>query len=123
LAGGATDAQTPTAGLSPFDRTVANPNFAVNLPAAVGTGISGTSNRFNSWKICTANEIRPTSASSNLPVTSHLQPKENPGIDSHPVSGATRSPVFVPPRLRQISARFLLRYFAAVNSSRNFRME
>jgi type IV pilus assembly protein PilQ len=41
LAGGATDAQTPTAGLSPFDRTVANPNFAVNLPAAVGTGSGG----------------------------------------------------------------------------------
>jgi type IV pilus assembly protein PilQ len=41
LVGGATDAQTPTAGLSPFDRTVANPNFAVNLPAAVGTGSGG----------------------------------------------------------------------------------
>jgi type IV pilus assembly protein PilQ len=41
IAGGATDAQTPTAGLSPFDRTVANPNFAVNLPAAVGTGSGG----------------------------------------------------------------------------------
>ncbi len=41
LAGGATDSQTPTAGLSPFDRTVANPNFAVNLPAAVGTGSGG----------------------------------------------------------------------------------
>jgi len=41
VAGGATDNQTPTAGLSPFDRTVANPNFAVNLPAAVGTGAGG----------------------------------------------------------------------------------
>jgi type IV pilus assembly protein PilQ len=41
VAGGATDSQTPTAGLSPFDRTVANPNFAVNLPAAVGTGSGG----------------------------------------------------------------------------------
>jgi len=41
LAGGATDSQTPTAGLSPFDRTVNNPNFAVNLPAAVGTGSGG----------------------------------------------------------------------------------
>ncbi|HKQ68609.1 MAG TPA: type IV pilus secretin PilQ [Polyangiaceae bacterium] len=41
VTGGATDAQTPTAGLSPFDRTVANPNFAVNLPAAVGTGSGG----------------------------------------------------------------------------------
>src|SRR6185503_11779760 len=41
VAGGATDTQTPTAGMSPFDRTVANPNFAVNLPAAVGTGAGG----------------------------------------------------------------------------------
>jgi type IV pilus assembly protein PilQ len=41
VAGGASDAATPTAGLSPFDRTVQNPNFAVNLPAAVGTGSGG----------------------------------------------------------------------------------
>jgi type IV pilus assembly protein PilQ len=41
IAGGASDGATPTAGLSPFDRTVANPNFAVNLPAAVGTGSGG----------------------------------------------------------------------------------
>ena len=41
LAGGASDGNTPTAGLSPFTRTVANPNFAVNLPAAVGTGNGG----------------------------------------------------------------------------------
>lgn len=41
LAGGASDGNTPTAGLSPFSRTVANPNFAVNLPAAVGTGSGG----------------------------------------------------------------------------------
>ena len=41
LVGGATDTQAPTAGLSPFERTVANPNFAVNLPAAVGTGAGG----------------------------------------------------------------------------------
>jgi type IV pilus assembly protein PilQ len=41
LAGGASDGATPTAGLSPFSRTVANPNFAVNLPAAVGTGTGG----------------------------------------------------------------------------------
>lgn len=41
LSGGASDGQTPTAGLSPFQRTVANPNFAVNLPAAVGTGQGG----------------------------------------------------------------------------------
>jgi type IV pilus assembly protein PilQ len=27
--------------MSPFERTVANPNFAVNLPAAVGTGAGG----------------------------------------------------------------------------------
>jgi type IV pilus assembly protein PilQ len=41
LVGGASDGNTPTAGLSPFTRTVANPNFAVNLPAAVGTGSGG----------------------------------------------------------------------------------
>ncbi|HEX2734627.1 MAG TPA: type IV pilus secretin PilQ [Polyangiaceae bacterium] len=41
LAGGATDANTPTAGLSPFQARVANPNFAVNLPATVGQGSGG----------------------------------------------------------------------------------
>ncbi len=41
VAGGASDGDTPTAGLSPFANTVANPNFAVNLPAAVGTGQGG----------------------------------------------------------------------------------
>ncbi len=41
VAGGATDGQTPTQGLSPFTPTVANPNFAVNMPAAVGTGRGG----------------------------------------------------------------------------------
>jgi type IV pilus assembly protein PilQ len=41
VVGGASDANTPTAGLSPFTRTVANPNFAVNLPATVGTGSGG----------------------------------------------------------------------------------
>ncbi len=41
IAGGASDQQTPTAGLSPFTRQVANPNFAVNLPAIVGTGQGG----------------------------------------------------------------------------------
>ena len=35
------DAARPTAGLSPFSSTVSNPNFAVNLPAAVGTGSGG----------------------------------------------------------------------------------
>ena len=35
-------ATTPTAGLSPFaSNTVSQPNFAVNLPAAVGTGQGG----------------------------------------------------------------------------------
>jgi len=38
LVGGASDATTPTAGLSPTTGTIANPNFAVNLPATVGTG-------------------------------------------------------------------------------------
>src|SRR5215470_19889667 len=32
VVGGASDANTPTAGLSPFTNTVASPNFAVNLP-------------------------------------------------------------------------------------------
>jgi len=41
VTGGNYDAQSPTAGLSPFTRQVANPNFAVNLPAAVGTGSGG----------------------------------------------------------------------------------
>lgn len=41
VAGGASDGNTPTAGLSPFTNSVANPNFAVNLPAAVGTGSGG----------------------------------------------------------------------------------
>jgi type IV pilus assembly protein PilQ len=40
-AGGASDGNTPTAGLSPFSNTVSQPNFAVNLPAAVGTGQGG----------------------------------------------------------------------------------
>jgi len=41
IAGGASDGLTPTAGISPFQRIVANPNFAVNMPAAVGTGTGG----------------------------------------------------------------------------------
>ncbi len=41
VTGGAVDNNTPTAGLSPFQRNVSNPNFAVNLPAAVGTGAGG----------------------------------------------------------------------------------
>ena len=41
VAGGATDGNAPTAGLSPFDRTVQNPNYAVNLPAPAGTGSGG----------------------------------------------------------------------------------
>ncbi|MCL2822963.1 MAG: type IV pilus secretin PilQ [Polyangiaceae bacterium] len=41
LVGGASDTQTPTAGLSPFSNRVQNPNFAVNLPATVGTGSGG----------------------------------------------------------------------------------
>jgi type IV pilus assembly protein PilQ len=41
LTGGASDANTPTAGLSPFQNQVQNPNFAVNLPATVGTGAGG----------------------------------------------------------------------------------
>lgn len=40
IAGGATDNTTPTSGLAPFG-TPSNPNFAVNLPAVVGTGQGG----------------------------------------------------------------------------------
>lgn len=41
LIGGASDTQTPTAGLSPTTNLIPNPNFAVNLPATVGTGQGG----------------------------------------------------------------------------------
>ena len=41
VSGGNYDNNTPTAGLSPFTRTVPVPNFAVDLPAAVGTGQGG----------------------------------------------------------------------------------
>ncbi len=41
IAGGASDGQTPTAGLSPFSNSIPNPNFAVNLPAPAGTGQGG----------------------------------------------------------------------------------
>lgn len=41
LVGGASDQSTPTGGLSPFASSVPNPNFAVNLPATVGTGQGG----------------------------------------------------------------------------------
>jgi type IV pilus assembly protein PilQ len=40
-AGGSYDNNTPTAGLSPLTRNIPTPNFAVNLPAAVGTGAGG----------------------------------------------------------------------------------
>lgn len=41
VVGGASDTNTPTAGLSPTQTRIDNPNFAVNLPAAVGTGSGG----------------------------------------------------------------------------------
>ncbi len=41
IAGGASTGTAPTSGLSPFNQTVQNPNFAVNLPAAVGAGSGG----------------------------------------------------------------------------------
>jgi type IV pilus assembly protein PilQ len=41
VTGGNYDNNTPTAGLSPFVRNIPTPNFAVNLPAAVGTGSGG----------------------------------------------------------------------------------
>ncbi len=42
VAGGAYTPESPTAGLSPFSARVPNPNFAVDLPAAVGTGEGGS---------------------------------------------------------------------------------
>jgi type IV pilus assembly protein PilQ len=41
VVGGASDSNAPTGGLSPTQARVDNPNFAVNLPAAVGTGSGG----------------------------------------------------------------------------------
>jgi type IV pilus assembly protein PilQ len=41
VAGGAYDNQTPTQGLSPIASATQVPNFAVNMPAAVGTGSGG----------------------------------------------------------------------------------
>jgi len=41
MIGGASDTQTPTAGLSPTTNLIPNPNFAVNLPSTVGTGQGG----------------------------------------------------------------------------------
>ncbi len=41
LAGGASDTNSPTGGLSSTQQRVANPNFAVNLPAAAGGGAGG----------------------------------------------------------------------------------
>ncbi len=41
VAGGATDPDTPTAGLSAFSNNITNPNFAINLPATAGTGEGG----------------------------------------------------------------------------------
>lgn len=41
VVGGASDQLTPTAGLSPTTNLIPNPNFAVNLPATVGTGAGG----------------------------------------------------------------------------------
>jgi type IV pilus assembly protein PilQ len=41
VVGGASDTNAPTAGLSATQARVDNPNYAVNLPAAVGTGSGG----------------------------------------------------------------------------------
>jgi type IV pilus assembly protein PilQ len=41
IAGGVPVDQAPTQGLSPFNGTVTNPNFAVNLPAVTGNGAGG----------------------------------------------------------------------------------
>jgi type IV pilus assembly protein PilQ len=41
VVGGGSDQNTPTAGLSPLQPQIPNPNFAVNLPATTGTGQGG----------------------------------------------------------------------------------
>jgi type IV pilus assembly protein PilQ len=41
VAGGASDGQSPTQGLSPFANTVPTPNYVVNFPAPAGTGQGG----------------------------------------------------------------------------------
>jgi type IV pilus assembly protein PilQ len=41
VVGGASDPNAPTQGLSPTQASITNPNFAVNLPASVGTGAGG----------------------------------------------------------------------------------
>jgi type IV pilus assembly protein PilQ len=41
IAGGVPVDSAPTQGLSPFNGTVSNPNFAVNLPAVTGNGAGG----------------------------------------------------------------------------------
>jgi type IV pilus assembly protein PilQ len=41
VAGGASDGQSPTAGLSPFANSVPTPNYVVNFPAPAGTGQGG----------------------------------------------------------------------------------
>lgn len=41
IIGGNYDPASPTAGLSPFTRVIASPNYAVNLPAATSTGNGG----------------------------------------------------------------------------------
>jgi type IV pilus assembly protein PilQ len=41
VAGGASDGQSPTAGLSPFSNSVPTPNYVVNFPAPAGTGQGG----------------------------------------------------------------------------------
>ena len=41
VSGGNYDSNSPTAGLSPLTRNIQTPNFAVNLPAAVGTDSGG----------------------------------------------------------------------------------
>ncbi len=41
IAGGASDGNSPTAGLSPFANQVSTPNYAINLPSPVGTGQGG----------------------------------------------------------------------------------
>ncbi|MBL8601423.1 MAG: type IV pilus secretin PilQ [Myxococcales bacterium] len=68
LVGGAADANAPTAGLSPISRTVANPNFAINLPASVGTGAGG------------ALGLSLGSLSQNLNLNARLSAAENSGI-------------------------------------------
>ncbi len=107
-AGGATDSTTPTAGL-----TSANPNFAVNLPAAVGTGEGGAlgfnfgslSNNFNLALRLSASEDTGTVRIISAPKVTVLNNREasisqGTSIPIEVVSAAGTNTQFVPADLK-----------------------